>query len=104
MKDSYILEDRLTETEIKNLKEKPNRVLKFTEAHPGKTVTLITSGGTSVPLEKRSVRFLENFSTGLRGSLLAESLLKKGEPVIFFYRDKTHLPFSGGIKINDILS
>lgn len=33
---------------------------------------LITSGGTSVPLEKNEVRSIENFSTGKRGSLLAE--------------------------------
>jgi phosphopantothenate-cysteine ligase len=35
-------------------------------------VILITSGGTSVPLEKNSVRSIENFSTGMRGAISAE--------------------------------
>jgi phosphopantothenate-cysteine ligase len=29
-----------------------------------KKVVLVTSGGTSVPLEKNTVRSIENFSTG----------------------------------------
>jgi hypothetical protein len=33
---------------------------------------------TSVPLEKNTVRSLENFSTGLRGSLSVFSRLNKG--------------------------
>lgn len=37
----------------------------------GKNLVLLTSGGTSVPLEKKTVRMVENFSTGTRGSLLA---------------------------------
>lgn len=37
-----------------------------------KGVVLITSGGTSVPLEKNTVRSIENFSTGGRGSKSAE--------------------------------
>lgn len=35
-------------------------------------VVLLTSGGTSVPLEKNAVRWLTNFSTGNRGAALAE--------------------------------
>jgi hypothetical protein len=35
-------------------------------------VAVVTSGGTTVPLERRTVRFLDNFSTGLRGASLAE--------------------------------
>lgn len=33
---------------------------------------LVTSGGTSVPLEKNTVRSIENFSTGKRGAASAE--------------------------------
>ena len=33
---------------------------------------LITSGGTAVPLEMQTVRFLDNFSTGNRGAASAE--------------------------------
>lgn len=35
-------------------------------------IALVTSGGTSVPLEKNTVRSVENFSTGKRGSVSAE--------------------------------
>jgi phosphopantothenate-cysteine ligase len=35
-------------------------------------VAIITSGGTMAPLERRTVRFIDNFSTGSRGSWLAE--------------------------------
>lgn len=41
-----------------------------------KTVILVTSGGTSVPLELHTVRNIENFSTGYRGSISAEHFLK----------------------------
>jgi phosphopantothenate-cysteine ligase len=40
-----------------------------------KRIICVTSGGTSVPLERRTVRSIENFSTGMRGSLLAEKFL-----------------------------
>lgn len=35
-------------------------------------MVLVTSGGTSVPLEKHTVRSIENFSTGKRGAASAE--------------------------------
>ena len=35
-------------------------------------VVLITSGGTSIPLEKNTVRSIENFATGGRGAKSAE--------------------------------
>jgi len=47
---------------------------------------LITSGGTSVPLEKNTVRSVENFSTGARGARSAEYFIKAGHPVIFLHR------------------
>ena len=47
-----------------------NDILKFLN---GKNkVILVTSGGTSVPLEKNTIRSIENFSTGLRGAISAE--------------------------------
>jgi phosphopantothenate-cysteine ligase len=36
----------------------------FIEKAQNHTLVLITSGGTSVPLEKNTVRSLENFATG----------------------------------------
>ena len=34
---------------------------------------LVTSGGTTVPLERRTVRFIDNFSSGNRGAALTEA-------------------------------
>lgn len=59
-----------------------------------KPIVFITSGGTSVPLEANTVRSVENFSTGTRGSRSAEYFLKAGHPVIFFYRQDSIQPFS----------
>jgi sulfite exporter TauE/SafE len=44
---------------------------------------VVTSGGTSVPLEKNTVRSIENFSTGLRGSASTEYFVKKVVLLIF---------------------
>ncbi len=55
----------------------------------GKHIVLITSGGTSVPLEKNTVRSVENFSTGARGARSAEYFIKAGHPVIFFHRKES---------------
>jgi hypothetical protein len=38
-------------------------------------VVVVTSGGTTAPLERRCVRFLDNFSQGTRGALSAEQFL-----------------------------
>lgn len=35
-------------------------------------VVLVTSGGTVVPLERQTVRYLDNFSTGSRGAISTE--------------------------------
>ena len=59
-----------------------------------KPVVLISSGGTSVPLEKNTVRSVENFSTGTRGARSAEYFLSKGFPVIFFHRGTSLKPFT----------
>ena len=39
-------------------------------------VVVITSGGTTVPLERNTVRFIDNFSVGTRGAASAE--LRRG--------------------------
>jgi hypothetical protein len=39
-------------------------------------VVVITSGGTTVPLERNCVRFIDNFSKGTRGALSAEQFLQ----------------------------
>lgn len=57
-------------------------------------VVLITSGGTTVPLEKNTVRFIDNFSAGTRGATSAEHFLEAGYAVIFLHREFSLLPFS----------
>lgn len=57
-------------------------------------IIVVTSGGTSVPLEKNTVRSIENFSTGTRGARSTEYFLKAGLPVIFFHRNTSLKPFA----------
>jgi len=69
-------------------------------------VVLVTSGGTTVPLEHNTVRFVDNFSAGTRGSVSAEYFLEHGYAVIFMYRVKSLEPFSRhfvGQKFLDLL-
>lgn len=72
-------------------------VSKFVERHAaeGRKVVLVTSGGTTVPLEHNVVRFLDNFSAGTRGAASAEQFLRTGEyAVIFLHRQHSLQPFS----------
>jgi phosphopantothenate-cysteine ligase len=57
-------------------------------------VVLITSGGTTVPLENQTVRFIDNFSAGTRGATSAEYFLDADYAVIFFHRQFSLLPYS----------
>ena len=52
------------------------RVRAFLAAAHGedRPIVLVTSGGTTVPLEKNTVRFIDNFSTGQRGAASVEIL------------------------------
>ncbi len=68
----------------------------FIDAHAAadRRVVLITSGGTTVPLEKQTVRFIDNFSAGTRGATSAEYFLSAGYAVIFLHREFSLQPFS----------
>ena len=59
-----------------------------------RNVVLVTSGGTTVPLENQTVRFIDNFSAGTRGATSAEYFLESGYAVIFLHRQFSLLPFS----------
>jgi phosphopantothenate---cysteine ligase (ATP) len=61
-------------------------------------IALVTSGGTTVPLEKNTVRFIDNFSTGQRGAASAEYFLERDYLVIFFHRSTSTLPFQRHLK------
>ncbi|KAJ5469703.1 Phosphopantothenate--cysteine ligase CAB2 [Penicillium diatomitis] len=68
----------------------------FVERHveANRRVVLVTSGGTTVPLEAQTVRFIDNFSAGTRGATSAEYFLEQGYAVIFLHRQYSLLPYS----------
>ncbi|PGH13279.1 hypothetical protein AJ80_06389 [Polytolypa hystricis UAMH7299] len=68
----------------------------FIDAHvkAKRRVVLVTSGGTTVPLETHTVRFIDNFSAGTRGATSAEYFLQEGYAVIFLHRQFSLLPYS----------
>ncbi|KAF5199266.1 Phosphopantothenate--cysteine ligase [Thalictrum thalictroides] len=49
-------------------------------------IVCVTSGGTTVPLEQRCVRYIDNFSSGHRGAASTEYFIKAGYAVIFLHR------------------
>ena len=77
-----------------NLEPISNKVEKFIADHSSLKIVLITSGGTTVPLESNTVRFLDNFSAGTRGSASAEYFLKAGYAVIFLHRQFSLEPWT----------
>src|SRR5271154_1677492 len=64
------------------------------EASSERRIVLVTSGGTTVPLENQTVRFIDNFSAGTRGATSAEYFLQEDYAVIFFHRQFSLLPYS----------
>ncbi|EMG50455.1 CAB2 Phosphopantothenate--cysteine ligase CAB2 [Candida maltosa Xu316] len=79
------------------LPEIEKEVQEFIEYHRKNTqkrIALVTSGGTTVPLENNTVRFIDNFSAGTRGATSAEYFLENGYAVIFLHREFSLLPYS----------
>jgi phosphopantothenate---cysteine ligase (ATP) len=62
----------------------------------GRRIAVITSGGTAVSLERSVVRYLDNFSTGTRGSACAEELLacRSDYAVVFLTRSASKMPYT----------
>ena len=79
-----------------NLDEIVGLAQSFVRQHASnnRRVVLVTSGGTTVPLEKQTVRFIDNFSAGTRGATSAEYFIEAGYAVIFLHRQFSLLPFS----------
>ncbi|KAL1919462.1 uncharacterized protein VTP21DRAFT_2155 [Calcarisporiella thermophila] len=78
------------------LAECENVVREFVKKHlkTDRRVVLVTSGGTTVPLERQTVRFVDNFSNGTRGATSAEYFLENGYAVIFMHRQFSNQPYS----------
>ena len=75
----------------------------FTTRHTAHHIplALVTSGGTSAPLEHNCVRFLDNFSTGTRGAYAVEELCNRGYAVIHLNREGSVSPF-GRVLSNEL--
>lgn len=75
--------------------EAVDKMKDFVEKHLSsrRKIVLVTSGGTTVPLESRTVRFIDNFSIGSRGSISAECFLELGYAVIFLLRRGSLEPY-----------
>jgi len=61
----------------------PERIQKLqnylTQLHSqAEKIAVVTSGGTTVPLERITTRFIDNFSMGTRGAVSGEQFLSKG--------------------------
>eukprot|EP01083_Nonionella_stella_P037097 101152_1 len=89
--ESY-LKDSNTPQNINSIRA---QLKQFVDQHKESTnpFVLITSGGTTVPLEKNTVRFIDNFSGGTRGSASCEYFLQKECQVIFLQRKGSISPF-----------
>lgn len=80
----------------KDLKTNTTLAREFITRHAeaNRRVVLVTSGGTTVPLETQTVRYIDNFSAGTRGATSAEYFLQTGYAVIFLHRQFSLLPYS----------
>ncbi|XP_007550109.1 phosphopantothenate--cysteine ligase isoform X2 [Poecilia latipinna] len=91
--DGKLAEEFAVPSHVEEVKEK---MAAFAARHAkaGRRVVLITSGGTKVPLESRTVRFLDNFSSGRRGASSAEYFIESGYAVIFLHRHRSLYPYT----------
>ncbi|XP_003743795.2 phosphopantothenate--cysteine ligase [Galendromus occidentalis] len=82
--------------------ERSDKIKYFCDHHLAEAsrVVLVTAGGTTVPLEQKTVRFVDNFSLGNRGAASAEYFLRAGYAVIFMHRQNSLEPFSRNIHSN----
>lgn len=78
-----------------NLDEAKRTIQDFAIKHRqlSRNIVLVTSGGTTVPIESNTVRFVDNFSQGTRGACSAEYFLMQGYAVIFLHRQRSYEPF-----------
>ncbi|KAK9271381.1 hypothetical protein L1049_026971 [Liquidambar formosana] len=80
------------------------KIKEFIERNGGASrVVCVTSGGTTVPLEQRCVRYIDNFSSGHRGASSTEYFLKAGYAVIYLNRRGTCQPYCRFLPDNPLL-
>ncbi|XP_076927849.1 phosphopantothenate--cysteine ligase 2-like isoform X2 [Bidens hawaiensis] len=90
-----------------NISNKLSKFINQNASLPGseglRRVVCVTSGGTTVPLEQRCVRYIDNFSSGHRGATSTEYFLKAGYSVIFLYRRGTCQPYCRSLPDDPLL-
>ncbi|XP_062097945.1 phosphopantothenate--cysteine ligase 2-like [Humulus lupulus] len=91
-----------------DISEKLENFIKRNEMASGnggarRRVVCVTSGGTTVPLEQRCVRYIDNFSSGHRGATSTEYFVKAGYAVIFLHRRGTFQPFCRSLPDDPLL-
>lgn len=79
---------------LDELVEQVRKFLEYQRAQNRIRIVLVTSGGTIVPLENNTVRFIDNFSAGTRGASSAEQFLYRGYSVVFLHREFSLTPFN----------
>ncbi|PIN24731.1 putative protein with similarity to phosphopantothenoylcysteine synthetase/decarboxylase [Handroanthus impetiginosus] len=87
----------------RKLKEFIERNHSSSENGRARRVVCVTSGGTTVPLEKRCVRYIDNFASGHRGAASTEYFLKAGYAVVFLHRRRTYQPYCRSLPEDPLL-
>ncbi|XP_049590508.1 phosphopantothenate--cysteine ligase [Syngnathus scovelli] len=100
--DGKLAEEFAAPSHVDEVRE---RIAAFARLHAeaGRRVVLISSGGTKVPLESRTVRFLDNFSSGRRGAQSAEYFLETGYAVVFLHRHRSLYPYARTLSSINVL-
>ncbi|ANM70351.1 phosphopantothenate-cysteine ligase-like protein [Arabidopsis thaliana] len=90
---SSFFESSPPQKNMEEILENLNEFIKLnSSSQGGRRIVCVTSGGTTVPLEQRCVRYIDNFSSGNRGAASTENFVKAGYAVIFLYRSSySHL-------------
>ncbi|KAG7607809.1 DNA/pantothenate metabolism flavoprotein C-terminal [Arabidopsis suecica] len=91
---SSFFESSPPQKNMEEILENLNEFIKLnSSSQGGRRIVCVTSGGTTVPLEQRCVRYIDNFSSGNRGAASTENFVKAGYAVIFLYRRGTCQPY-----------
>ncbi|KAG9293680.1 hypothetical protein G9A89_019017 [Geosiphon pyriformis] len=96
-------DEKLVKEFVKRHDKVGNRVVLVTATHNIASLIFlfdVKSGGTTVPLENQTVRFIDNFSAGTRAGFFLNYhrydtyFLEAGYAVIFMHREFSHRPYN----------
>ena len=78
----------------KNYNKVTTNVKTFCNENINNKMILVTGGGTIIPMEKNTVRYIDNFSTGTRAAACVEYFLENGYSVVHLTRTGCVQPFA----------